>query len=87
VTKVTTKKATKRTGTKTTTRRNAGRTAKKAETFKVPRTAKQLAAGIQARLKRTPDYWNDVKMAMATWDVPRAAQVMPRANSGAEATH
>jgi len=72
-------KKTKRTGTKTTAKRNAGKTA---EAFRVPRTARALAAAIQERTARSPDYWNDVKMAMATWETPRAAQVEPR-----EATH
>jgi hypothetical protein len=75
----TTKKQTKRTGTKARTTRNAGRTAKRAETFKVPRTAKQLAAGIQERMKRSPNYWTEVRDAMLERpDIQRAAQVMPR---------
>lgn len=75
---------TKQAGRKGTTKRNAGKAAK-AEAFKVPRTAKQLAAGIQARMKRSPEYWREVVAAMsATQD--RAAQVTPREN-GAGATH
>jgi hypothetical protein len=64
---------TKKTGTKKTA---------KAETFKVPRTAKQLAAGILARMKRSPGYWNELAAEMASRTHPqaptRAAQVMPR---------
>jgi hypothetical protein len=82
----TTKKATKRTtGTKAHGKRNAGRTAK-AEAFKVPRTAKQLAAGIQARLKRSPGYWTELREAMDAGP-GRVAQVMPRENGAAGATH
>lgn len=84
------KTTTKRTGTKKTQRKAAGRTAKagEAETFKVPRTAKQLADAIEARMRRSPGYWNDVAAEMASRTHPqapiRAAQVMPREQA---ATH
>lgn len=77
----------KRTTKKTTARKTAGRTAKKAKTtYTVPRTAKQLASAIQARMRRSPNYWREVSEAMGNGGTGRVAQVMPREN-GAEATH
>lgn len=77
-TKKTTTKTKRTTGTKTTGKRPSGKTAR-AETFKVPRTAKQLAAGIRQRLKRSPSFWSEVQTAMrATTSPPRVAHVEPR---------
>lgn len=80
-----------RKGGKSTARRNSGRTAKAAgstEEFKVPRTAKQLAGAIQARMKRSPAYWDEVRNAMQERaEVQRAAQVVPRENGAAGDTH
>jgi hypothetical protein len=69
----------KRAGTKAAKKSAAGKTARKAETFKVPRSARHLAAAIQQRMKRSPDYWAEVRDAMLERpEIQRAAQVVPR---------
>lgn len=76
------KTATKRiTGTKAKRGSSAGKTAR-APAHKVARTARQEAEGIRARMKRSPDYWAQLREEMAAESVrppPRVAQVEPTA--------
>jgi ppGpp synthetase/RelA/SpoT-type nucleotidyltranferase len=82
---------TKRTGTKATKTRTAGKTVRAAEAFKVPRTAKQLAAAIQQRLEQSPNFWAELAHIMADATRPQAptrvTQVMPRTSTPEAAHH
>jgi hypothetical protein len=81
--------AAKKTAKRTTKKRTTGRTEKVTETFKVPRSAKQLAEAVWLRMRRSPDYLRQVVAIVSALEraANSTAQVMPRSNGSAEAAH